>query len=69
MLIQRSDDVLVHNCVTRTAQESKLFPILPYLDMVMIESYWRYPDLLRKALAVLPPEDIGHRIAQRVARR
>lgn len=62
VLIQRSDDVLVHNCVTRTAQESKLFPILPYLDMVMIESYWRHPDLLRKALAVLPPEDIGHRI-------
>ena len=62
VLIQRSDDVLVHNCVTRTAQESKLFPILPYLDMVMIDSYWRFPDLLRKALAQLSPEDVGHRI-------
>ena len=61
VLIQRSDDVLVHNCVTRTAQESKLFPILPYLDMVMIDSYWRFPDLIRKALGVLSPEDIGHR--------
>jgi hypothetical protein len=51
----------VHNCVTRTAQESKLFPVLPYLDMVMIDAYWRYPDLLRKALTRLSPEDIGHR--------
>jgi hypothetical protein len=62
VLIQRSDDVLVHNCVTRTAQESKLFPILPYLDMVMIDTYWRYPDLLRKALARMSPEDVGHRV-------
>jgi hypothetical protein len=62
VLIQRSDDVLVHNCVTRTAQESKLFPILPYLDMVMIDTYWRYPDLLRKAMAHVSPEDVGHRI-------
>jgi hypothetical protein len=61
VLIQRSDDVLVHNCVTRTAQESKLFPILPYLDMIMIDTYWRYPDLLRKALTRLSPEDVGHR--------
>jgi hypothetical protein len=61
VMIQRADDVLVHNCVTRTAQESKLFPILPYLDMTMIDSYWRYPDLLRKALGHLAPEDIGHR--------
>jgi hypothetical protein len=61
VLIQRSDDVLVHNCVTRTTQESKLFPILPYLDMTMIDTYWRYPDLLRKALTSVSPEDIGHR--------
>jgi hypothetical protein len=59
--IQRSDDVLVHNCVTRTAQESKLFPILPYLDLVMIDAYYRFPDLLRKALTRLAPEDVGHR--------
>ena len=62
VLIQRSDDVLVHNCVTRTAQESKLFPILPYLDMIMIDTYWRYPDLLRKAMQRVSPEDVGHRI-------
>jgi hypothetical protein len=62
VLIQRSDDVLVHNCVTRTAQESKLFPVLPYLDMTMIEAYWRWPDLIRKAMTRVSPEDVGHRV-------
>ncbi|MBN8866253.1 MAG: hypothetical protein J0H98_01745 [Solirubrobacterales bacterium] len=59
--LQRSDDVLVHNCLTRTAQESKLFPVLPYLMMSMIEGYWRYPDQLRRSLEVISPEDVGHR--------
>ncbi|PTL60026.1 hypothetical protein [Paraconexibacter algicola] len=62
--IQKSDNVLVHNCLTRTAQESKLFPILPYLDMVMIDSYYRWPDLLRKVAAVMSPEDLGHRVRE-----
>lgn len=62
--IQKSDNVLVHNCLTRTAQESKLFPILPYLDMVMIDTYYRYPDLLRKVAAVMSPEDLGHRVRE-----
>ncbi|MDQ2700435.1 MAG: hypothetical protein M3Y23_03800 [Actinomycetota bacterium] len=59
--LQRSDDVLVHNCLTRTAQESKLFPVLPYLMMSMIEAYWRYPDQLRRSMEVVSPEDVGHR--------
>ena len=59
--LQRSDDVLVHNCLTRTAQESKLFPVLPYLMMSMIEAYWRYPDQLRRSMEVISPEDVGHR--------
>ncbi len=59
--LQRSDDVLVHNCLTRTAQESKLFPVLPYLMMSMIEAYWRYPDQLRRSMEVISPEEVGHR--------
>lgn len=59
--LQRSDDILVHNCLTRTAQESKLFPVLPYLMMSMIEGYWRYPDQLRRSMEVISPEDVGHR--------
>jgi hypothetical protein len=60
-VLQRADDVLVTNCLTRTAQESKLFPILPYLDLVMIDSYYRWPDLLRKASENITPEEVGHR--------
>jgi hypothetical protein len=63
-VLQRADDVLVTNCVTRTAQESKLFPILPYLDLVMIESYWRFPDILRQVAAERTPEDLGHRLRE-----
>jgi hypothetical protein len=63
-ILQKCDNVLVHNCLTRTAQESKLFPILPYLDLVMIDTYYRYPDLLRKVAEVMSPEDLGHRVRE-----
>jgi hypothetical protein len=59
--LQRADDVLFHNCTTRTAQESKLFPVVPYVMLVMIDAYWRYPDLLRAATAERTPEELGHR--------
>jgi len=61
VLLQRSDDVLVYNCVTRTAQESKLFPVLPYLMNVMVETYYRYPDLIREASQHVSPEQVGDR--------
>lgn len=59
--LQRIDDVLIHNCLTRTAQESKLFPLMPYLMLCFYDAYYRFPDLLRKATAVVSPEDLGHR--------
>jgi hypothetical protein len=59
--LQRTDDVLIHNCLTRTAQESKLFPIMPYLMMCFYDAYYRFPDLLREATAVMSPEEMGHR--------
>ncbi len=61
VFMQRSDDVVITNCVTRTAQESKLFPIMPYLVMSMYDAYYRYPDLLRRSAGVVSPEDVGHR--------
>lgn len=61
VLLQRADDVLVFNCVTRTAQGSKLFPVLPYLMNVMVETYYRYPDVIREASAVISPEAVGDR--------
>ena len=59
--LQRVDDVIVTNCLTRTAQESKLFPLMPYLYLCFLDAYYRFPDLIRKATNVLSPEDIGHR--------
>lgn len=61
VLLQRQDDVLVYNCVTRSAQESKLFPVMPYLMSVMVETYYRYPDVIREASQYLSPEEIGGR--------
>jgi hypothetical protein len=59
--LQSSEDQLIHNCLTRTAQESKLFPIMPYLHLSFFESYYRFPDLLRRASEVISPEEAGHR--------
>ncbi|MCW3013637.1 MAG: hypothetical protein JWO02_729 [Solirubrobacterales bacterium] len=59
--LQRTDDVLIHNCLTRTAQESKLFPIMPYLMMCFYDAYYRFPDLLREATSIMSPEDMGRR--------
>jgi hypothetical protein len=59
--LQSSEDQLIHNCLTRTAQESKLFPIMPYLQLSFFEAYYRFPDLLRTASEVISPEEAGHR--------
>jgi hypothetical protein len=56
------DDTISRNLMTRTAQESKLFPMLPYFMMSFIQAYYMYPTILRKASEHLSPEDIGHRM-------
>lgn len=62
--LQKSDEVLAYNCIARTAQESKLFPVMPYLMTIFFDAYYRYPDLLRKTAEVMAPEDVGHRLRQ-----
>jgi hypothetical protein len=59
--LQRTDDQLIFNMLTRTAQESKLFPIMPYLMMCFFDAYYRFPDLLRASAEHVSPEDAGHR--------
>lgn len=56
------DDTISRNLMTRTAQESKLFPMLPYFMMSFIQAYYMYPNILRKASEHASPEDIGHRM-------
>jgi hypothetical protein len=62
--LSRADDVIIYNCITRTAQESKLFPLMPYLMLCFYDAYYRFPDLIREASEHLTPEQVGHRVRE-----
>jgi len=62
--LSRADNVIIYNCITRTAQESKLFPLMPYLMLCFYDAYYRFPDLIRDASAHVTPEQIGHRVRE-----
>ena len=51
-------------CTTRTVQESKLFPVNPYISMSYLNARYRWPELLRKIDAAMPAEEIGDRARQ-----
>ncbi|WP_159865306.1 hypothetical protein [Novosphingobium sp. 9U] len=59
--IQTIGDDTYWLCVTRTVQESKLFPVPSYMLLSYLCCFYRYPELLRKAEAVMPAEEIGDR--------
>jgi hypothetical protein len=61
-LIQASADETYWLCVTRTVQESKLFPVPAYMMLSYMMAYFRYPSLLRKIESSMPAEEIGDRI-------
>jgi len=63
-LIQTSSDQTYWLCLTRTVQESKLFPVPSYMMLSYIMAFYRYPELLRKIEARLPAEDIADRMRQ-----
>lgn len=48
-------------CVTRTVQESKLFPVPAYMLLSYLMAFYRYPSLLRKIEARMSAEEIGDR--------
>ena len=62
--LSRADDVIIYNCMTRTAQESKLFPLMPYLMLCFYDAYYRFPDLIREASEHVTPEQVGHRVRE-----
>ncbi len=59
--LARHDDMISPNLRTRTAQESKLFPMTPYVMMSFLNFYYTMPDLLRKIEMSISPEELGHR--------
>lgn len=48
-------------CVTRTVQESKLFPVPAYMLLSYLMCFYRYPTLLRKIESRMSAEEIGDR--------
>ncbi len=48
-------------CITRTVQESKLFPMNPYMLVSYLNSFYRLPTLLREIDAATPAEELGDR--------
>ncbi|AOR79666.1 hypothetical protein NRB_20000 [Novosphingobium sp. 11B] len=59
--IQTIGDDTYWLCVTRTVQESKLFPVPSYMLLSYLCCFYRYPELLRKVEAVMPAEEVGDR--------
>ena len=62
--IQKWADSFFFQCTTRTVQESKLFPVNPYIAMSYYNAWYRYPEILRKVDAAMPAEEIGDRARQ-----
>ncbi|MBJ8348830.1 hypothetical protein [Antrihabitans sp. YC2-6] len=48
-------------CITRTVQESKLFPMNPYMLLSYLNSFYRLPTLLREIDAATSAEELGDR--------
>ncbi len=60
-LIQKCADESLWLCLTRTVQESKLFPVPAYMLLSYLMAFYRYPELLRKIEARMPAEEIADR--------
>jgi hypothetical protein len=59
--IRKCSDTFYWLCTTRTVQESKLFPVNPYIALSYLNAWYRYPQLLRKLEEHMKAEDIGDR--------
>jgi hypothetical protein len=62
--LRKASDSFFWQCTTRTVQESKLFPVNPYIALSYLNAWYRWPELLRKIDAAMPAEEIGDRARQ-----
>lgn len=60
--IRKNSDSWHFHCTTRTVQESKLFPVPAYMTLSYLQSYYRFPSLLRKLSEQMSPEELGDRL-------
>lgn len=59
--IRKMSDVTYWLCVTRTVQESKLFPMNPYMLLSYLNAFYRWPTLLRRIDEAVGAEYCGDR--------
>lgn len=59
--IRKNSDAFHWQCTARTVQESKLFPVNPYIAMSYLNAWYRYPSLFRKIEQVMSAEQLGDR--------
>ena len=57
-LLQNHGEETYWLCVTRTVQESKLFPVSAYILLSYLNAFYRWPTLLRKIEKHMPAERI-----------
>jgi hypothetical protein len=62
--IRKNADTWYLHCTTRTVQESKLFPTPAYMQLSYLQSFYRYPPLLRKLSEQMSPEELGDRLRE-----
>jgi hypothetical protein len=62
--IRKNAETWYLHCTTRTVQESKLFPTPAYMVLSYLQSYYRYPALLRKLVEQKSPEELGDRLRE-----
>lgn len=63
-LMQHVADQSYWLCLTRTVQESKLYPVSAYILYSYLNAFYRYPELLRKIEARMPAEELADRARQ-----
>ncbi|MAA74069.1 MAG: hypothetical protein CMN28_05130 [Salinisphaeraceae bacterium] len=61
-MLQTNGDECYWLCVTRTVQESKLFPVPSYMLLSYLNCFYRYPGLLAKIEEKMSAEEIGDRM-------
>ena len=59
--VRMASDSFFFQCTTRTVQESKLFPVNPYIALSYLNAWYRWPVLLRKIESAMSAEDLGDR--------
>ncbi len=59
--IRKNSDAFHWQCTARTVQESKLFPVNPYIAMSYLNAWYRYPSLFRKLEETMSVEELGDR--------